>query len=76
MFNTYFRICKSVGSLLLNILFSELSYSEKLQLCIEVFLSDAVLLKDPVFMKIGILGKIQVICVCIESLWIAVSKGI
>lgn len=54
--------------MLLNILFSELPYSKNLLMFIEIFLSDILLLNNSVFIKIGILGKTWVICVCIESL--------
>jgi len=68
MFNMYFRMCKTAESLLLNIFFSEQPYSKNLLMFTEIFLTDILLLNGSVFMKIGVLGKTEVICVCIESL--------
>lgn len=62
--------------LLLNTLFSELPHSANLLLFTESFGAAILLLEGPGFVKSGISGKMEVICVDIESLRAAVRKGI
>lgn len=42
---------------------------------IEISLPDIVLLENPVFIRMGVWGKAEMICVRFESLWTAVRRG-